>query len=484
MELSPAICYQAILSHDRRFDGLFFTCVASTGIYCRSVCPAEPKFENCTFVTTAAEAEKAGYRPCLRCRPEHAPSNATTSHDSLARTVAVYIDETLLADETLADVARRFSVSERHMRRLFRQMFGVEIKQYLTTRRLLFAKQLLQDSAMPITQVAYAAGFHTPGRLTISMRRAYGFTPDRLRKVDTAPRVSRPIILRADYRPPFNWTALLEFIQNRTTPHEWVADEAYHRLIGTREIVITNVPDKNQLAIQIPAELSRSAHAIVRKTRALFDLDANPFVIEADLERDPLLGRLIAEHPGLRSPGCWDGFEMMLRVIVGQQVTVAGATTVMHRLVDRVGATPDAIAASSPEVIAAAGMPLRRATTIWNLGTMVKAGTIHLDARDPQRFYDQLIDVPGIGPWTAEYLRMRILHWPDAFPSTDLGVQKGLAADLSKSNVTVHDRIDSWRPWRSYATMLLWKSLKTNRYDERSRAQRKTSAKYGESTGI
>lgn len=460
MELTPQICYQAVLSHDHRFDGLFFTCVKSTGIYCRPICAAiVPKLKNCTFVTTGAAAEKAGYRPCLRCRPEHAPANAQDT-SSIVHRIAAHIDETLLMDETFAAVARRFAISDRHMRRLFMQTFGVDPKQYLTTRRLLFAKQLLQDTKLPIIQVAYSAGFSTPGRLTINMKHAYGFTPAELRRETPIVSDVAPLTLRADYRPPFNWPALLHFIQGRATPLEWVSDgKTYHRMVKGYEITVTDMPDKNYLRINIPVELSLQAHTILRKVRKLFDLDANPVIIEAALSRDTFLNELIKEHSGLRVPGCWDSFEMLLRVIIGQQVSVAGATTVMRRLVERIGSTADIIAASSPETIMAIGMPLKRATTIWTIATMVHSGALDLEESEPKQFYDQLVAVPGIGSWTAEYMCMRVLRWPDAFPAGDLGLQKAAVPGQRQTERQLLARAVEWQPWRSYATILLWRSL-------------------------
>jgi len=460
MELSTKICYQALVSHDHRFDGVFFTCVTSTGIYCRTICPAiVPKQENCRFTATAAEAEKAGYRPCLRCRPEYAPADTKRGEQSLAHKLALYIDETLLIDETLSSVAAHFKVSERHLRRKFTELFGVEPKQYLTTRRLLFAKQLLQDTSLPIANIAYAAGFNTPARLTINMQKAYGFTPQRFRKNRPSESLSKPIILRTDYRPPFSWEALLGFITARATPLEWVNENTYYRLADGYEVVIQNKSNKNHLTIQIPLELSHQAHTIISKTRALFDLDANPSVIEGLLSDDPYLCHLIDRYPGMRVPGSWDSFEMVLRAIIGQQVSVAGATTIMRRLVEQVGITPTAIALSSPAAIATVGMPLKRASTIHGIGQMVHEGKLNLSESDPKKFYASLIAIAGIGPWTAEYLCMRVLHWPDALPAGDLGLQKAIEPGMRQTEQQVIARAEAWRPWRSYATVLLWKSL-------------------------
>jgi AraC family transcriptional regulator of adaptative response / DNA-3-methyladenine glycosylase II len=464
MELQPAICYQAVRSHDSRFDGLFFTCVLSTGIYCRPVCPAQvPKFEHCRFVSSIIEAEKAGFRPCLRCQPERAPSTCLESHnDSPAQALADYIDETLLMDEILAEVTKRYGVTERHMRRLFVATFGVEPKMYVTTRRLLFAKQLLQDTTMPILQVAYASGFGSLSRRTAQMQRHYHLTPLRLRKQKSDARKNdTTIVLRADYRPPFHWQEVIAFIAGRATPFEYVEDATYHRIVNGYEVLIHNNAEKSYLEISIPLELSKQTHDIMRRTRALFDLDANPTIIEEILCTDPVLKPLTKRFSGLRVPGCWDAFEMLVRVVVGQQVSVAGATTVMWRIIERIGITPEKIAASSPEEIASAGMPLRRAETIWTLGRQVASRELQLNERDPQLFSQHLRAIPGIGPWTTEYACMRILHWPNAFPAGDLGLQKAHTPGIHLAEKQLIEHAKKWQPWRSYGAMLLWVSLQS-----------------------
>ncbi|MGA9153556.1 MAG: AlkA N-terminal domain-containing protein [Candidatus Nitrosopolaris sp.] len=270
---------------------------------------------------------------------------------------------------------------------------------------------------------------------------------------------SKPITLRTNYHPPFNWSALLKFLSNRATPQEWVTENAYHRLINGHEIIVVNVPVKNCLIIEIPSGLSYQANTILCKARTLFDLDANPHIIEAVLSRDLFLHQLIVRHPGLRVPGCWDNFELLLRVVIGQQISVAGATTTMRHLVDRVGVTPENIAASSSEAIAAIGMPLKRAMTILRLAYMVRSGLLDLNERDPELFYQQLVTISGIGPWTAEYMCMRALHWSDAFPAGDLGLQRAVMPGQRQTERQLIARASEWQPWRSYATMLLWKSL-------------------------
>lgn len=459
MQLAKQDYYKALVSRDARFDGVFFNCVQSTGIYCRPICPTHaPKFAHCHFVATAAEAEKLGYRPCLRCRPELAPLTHSIDHSSAAM-LRRHIEETLLSDETLAQAIRRYGVSERHMRRLFVAAFGVEPKQYLTTRRLLFAKQLLQDTNLPSRDVAYSAGFNTPDRLTITMRTVYGFTPERFRK-EKLKQKPHYLSLRADYRPPLDWGSLLAILKDRATPFEAVEGNVYIRTVDGRRVSVHNDPRRHRLTIDLPVELSLQAHAIVSAVRRLFDLDADPLAIQRALGSDPWMANLIMQFPGVRIPGAWDGFELLLRVIIGQQISVAGATTVMRRLVDRIGGQPEVIAKSNPAAIAAIGMPLKRAETIHAVSVLVTSGQLDLEERRPELFYNRLVAVPGIGPWTAEYACLRILHWPDAFPAGDLGIRKALGVNGEKIPARQAEaQSQAWRPWRSYATLLLWKSI-------------------------
>lgn len=461
MSLEQHAYYKAVLAHDTRFDGVFFTCVKSTGIYCRPICRAVvPKEENCIFVGAAAKAEKMGYRPCLRCRPELAPAVLKSKNNSAGR-LAAHIDETLLVDETLAHSARRFNISVRHLRRQFEEQFGVEPKQYLTTRRLLFAKRLLQDTAMPTMQVAYASGFGSPGRLTINMQKAYGFTPARLRKQGKAKVHSEPLRLRADYRPPFDWQMLLRFISKRATPLEEVANDHYYRWVSGYKVSIYNQPHNNCLIIELPIELSKQAHEILNNVRTLFDLDASPAAISEVLASDPIIGPLLARHPGVRQPGCWDKFEMLLRAVIGQRVSVSAATTLTARLIERVGVTPSAVAKSTPEAIAAIGSPLRQARTIHGIAHAVVSRKIDLEEFDPERFSAQFANISGVGPWTLEYLRLRLLHWPDALPVEDGGLQKAIKPGKRVSPQELVSLSRAWQPWRSYAAMLLWNSLTT-----------------------
>lgn len=464
MKLTNEVCYSALKAHDNRFDGVFFTGVKSTDVYCRPICPSRvPMQKNCAFYESPAAAELAGFRPCLRCRPELAPRmSGFAGDDSPAKKLATHIDETLMIDESFADVAEHFGLSDRHLRRIFVTEFGLEPRQYLTTQRLLFAKQLLSDTTMSVAQIAFASGFGSPGRLTVQMRAAYGITPAELKRQSKTPSASKTIVLHAGYRPPLAWQELLAFLAGRATSNEWTDNMGYHRLVEGYEVLVADNEGKNRLEVHIPTELAAKSHAILSRVRKMFDLSANPMVIADALSADPILAAIVARFPGLRVPGCWDDFEMLLRIIVGQQISVAGATTVMRRLVDNIGSTAAEIAASSPEQIVKMGMPFKRATTIWTIGDLVNSGKLNLNEHDPAKFYESLVAIPGIGPWTAEYLGMRVQRWPDAFPSGDLALQKAINPGLRATEKELTKIAEAWRPWRSYAALLLWRSLDNN----------------------
>lgn len=335
----------------------------------------------------------------------------------------------------------------------------MEPKQYVTSRRLLFAKQLLQDTRLPIDQVAYAAGFGSHGRLTVQMKRVYGFTPSRLGKQGAAHAIDSRIVLKVGYRPPYAWQEMLAFLGGRATPLERVADGAYCRTIGEHEIIVSNDTEQSLLLVSIPVELASRSYAITQRVRRMFDTDASPSIIDETLSGDPLLAAHVSRHPGLRIPGCWNDFEMLIRVIVGQQISVAGATTVMSRIIDRVGITPAAIVAAGPDKIAATGMPSKRAQTIYHVAVMIADGQLDLTVTDPSAFYDALVAIPGIGPWTAEYLAIRVMRWPDTIPAGDLALQKAVVPGRRLAEKQLREHAEHWRPWRSYATLHLWQSL-------------------------
>lgn len=485
MELNPNACYLALCAHDARFDGRFFTGVTSTGIYCRPVCPVKtPKFENCRFYRTPAEAEADGYRPCLRCRPELAPGHTPLeAADRLAAQAAARLEDPEAPERSLTAVAEELGVSARHLRRVFQETYGVSPASYRATRRLLTAKTLLADTALPVTEVALASGFGSLRRFNALFRQQYGLSPGALRK-EASPKGGReaPFTVALGYRPPLNWAALLAFLDQRAIPGvELVQNGAYLRTVSLRQggtrytgwLRAEPDPQRNRLLLSGPASLAPVLPQLMARVRRLFDLDCTPALLAPVLaEADRLKPGLF--DAGIRLPGCFDGFEMAVRAVLGQQITVKGARTLAMRLASAFGTpleTPwpqlslifpeaDALAAL-PRPIADQLGPLgitgARCRTLGALAEEMSTGRLSLTHfADPLQCRLQLLALPGIGPWTAEYITMRALSWPDAFPHTDYGVRKALGG-LSDTELLALG--EAFRPWRSYFTLMLWKSL-------------------------
>ena len=494
--LDHDVCYRALRARDRRFDGTFFVAVHSTGIYCRPICPARPVASaGCTFYGTAAEAETGGYRACFRCRPELAPGLAPMdSTPRLVRSATAAIDAGALDERSGDDPAARgvealattLGVSSRHLRRAMEAELGVTPIAYAQSRRLALAKRLLHDTTLPLTQVAFAAGFGSVRRFNALFKKTFARPPRDVRRsrLATAADVSDAITLRLDYRPPLAWPALLEFLAGRAIPGvESIEGDEYRRTVRLGEHVgwlsVRSAPDgAPALLARVSTSLVPRLTTVIARLRALFDLDAQPHVIEAHLRTDRLLRPLIDRALGLRLPGVFDPFEMAVRAVLGQQVSVKGATTLCGRLVAAFG-TPAGLAADAPlglhalfptaaelaEVPAATlrtiGLPASRAATIAGLARHVSMGLVDLSgAMPPEVTVEALQTLRGIGPWTAHYLAMRALRWPDAFVAGDLGVWKALGVTNAHA---AEARAEAWRPWRSYAVMLLWSSLTTGR---------------------
>lgn len=485
MTLTPDACYQALSSRDARFDGRFFTAVASTGIYCRPICPAKtPKRENCSFYTSAAEAEAAGYRPCLRCRPELAPGlTPMESISRLAGMAALRIEDSGLADTSLESLAVSLGVSSRHLRRSFQETYGVSPVAYLTTHRLLTAKMLLTSTTLPVTDAAMIAGFGSLRRFNALFRERYGLSPSELRRAGIRERLpENAVVLELGYRPPMDWNGLLSFLEHRAIPGvEWVAEASYLRVVRIPHdgvlysgwVRISNRTDRNALRLEAASSLAKVLPQVIAGVRCLFDLNCVPD------HMSPVLAQAEADlpgafHPGIRLPGCFDPFEMAVRAILGQQITVKGARTLAKRLAETYGypvETPYAelaLAFPSAETIAALPMPIAdrlgplgitgaRARSIRALAEAISDGHLILNRlADPQLTKQRLQALPGIGPWTAEYITMRALSWPDAFPHTDLGIRKALGERSSEEILTF---AEAYRPWRAYLTMMLWHTL-------------------------
>lgn len=470
--------YRAVLSKDSRFDGVFFTAVTTTGIYCRPVCSAKkPRASSCIFYHSAAAAEAAGFRPCLRCRPELAPY---ALQQNLAFGVWQKIVAGALNEGNIEQLSEQVGLSSRQLRRVLLQEFGVTPIELAQTQRLLFAKKLLQETRLPMAELAYAAGFGSLRRFNALFEQRYHMTPGSIRR--SSKDESEGLVLRLAYRPPYAWNAMLAYLKGRAMPGlEAVLDNgAYVRSVQMHGksgwIKVSHLADSEQLSLRVAPGLSSVLMPLLAKVRTQFDLEANPSVIQAHLESDTLMATQMARNPGLRVPGAFDSFELAIRAVLGQQVSVAGATTVSGRLVQRFGAqieTPfvgvshhfpcPALLAQLPlEEIASIGVPKTRAATIQNLARFTLEGGLQRQLNASQdEMVAHLKSVVGIGEWTAQYIALRALRYPDAFPGGDLGLQKA-AAIAPATRLTEKQllaRAQAWSPWRSYAALLLWQSL-------------------------
>lgn len=476
--------YRALTAKDARFDGVFFTGVKTTGIYCRPVCSVKtPRESSCLFFSTAAAAEAAGFRPCLRCRPELAPY---ALQQNLAFAVWQRIAAGALNDGDAERLATEVGLSSRQLRRVLLQHFGVTPVELAQTQRLLFAKKLLQETSLPMTELAYAAGFGSVRRFNALFVSRYGMAPSDVRRA--APRVDLTgqdcLMLRLAYRPPFAWDQMLRYLSGRAIKGvEAVDTTSYARSVRIDKAVgwlrVTHLPAKCQLQVDVAPALAPVLMPLLSRIRSQFDLDANPSVIEAYLQSDALLRAQIDAVPGLRVPGAFDAFELAVRAVLGQQVSVAGATTLSGRLVDRFGEPietpvpgvthhfplPSILTHATCEEVALIGLPKARAQTVINIARFADAGGL---AIKPGTSLDdavaQLKSIGGIGEWTAQYIALRALRFPDAFPAGDLGLQKA-AAETSQTGLDrltekqLTARAHAWSPWRGYAALTLWHSL-------------------------
>ncbi len=471
--LEYAACERARLARDARFDGVFYTAVRSTGIYCRPVCPAPPpKPRNVDYYPTAAAAAAAGFRPCLRCRPELAPEAQDALHDETLQRALALIHDGFLQDAPVEALAARLDLSARQLQRLFVARLGAPPAQIHATRRLLLAKQLLTETALPVTDVAMAAGYNSLRRFNAAFLDGCGMPPTAIRRQRGA-LAEGALTLRLAYRPPLDFPAMLAFLQRRCIPGiEQIDATRYQRVIGPADkpsvITVTADPRRPELLLQLGQLDPRAIPAVVRRVRRIFDLDADLRMVHAALATEPLLARGIAERPGLRVPGGWDGFEVAVRAVLGQQVSVAAAITLARRVVDRFGTplegvpvgldrqfpTPRQLAEAPLETI---GLPRTRAATVRAVATAVAEG--RLDFAAGQRldaFIERCVALPGIGPWTAHYIALRALGLPDAFPAGDLVLQQVLGEGTRLSERATEARSHPWRPWRAYAVLHLW----------------------------
>lgn len=473
MSLDPITCYRAMRARDARFDGRFFVAVSSTGIYCRPVCTVKPpKRQNCQFFPSAAAAEAAGYRPCLRCRPELAPGNASIDAVSrLAQAAASLIEDGTLNGAGVDGLAARLGITDRHVRRAFATEFGVSPIAYAQTQRLLLAKRLLTDTQLPVTEIALASGFGSVRRFNALFKERYRLEPRQLRRVAPRTMVAPDALhFELSFRPPYDWSALLAFIAARAVAGvETVEGGVYRRtaraVLDGREhhgwLEVALCAHKPRLRVTLAASLAPAIPFVLARTKSLMDLACHPLEVAATL------GPLAARNPGLRVPGAFDGFEVAVRAILGQQVSVAGARTLAGRFAEKFGTpvetpfaslrtlfpTPERIARLVPGQVARLGMPGARGRTVVMLARALSDGLDLLPNADIEATLEKLRSVPGIGEWTAQYIAMRALAWPDAFPHTDLGVMRALGERSPKRVLAAGE---AWRPWRAYAVMHLW----------------------------
>ena len=482
--LDADACYRAVAAHDARFDGAFFIGVTSTGIYCRPVCRVKtPRRENCRFFAHASQAEGAGFRPCLRCRPELAPQTLAWSAQDASALLAQHAARLLdspdaWGDEvpSVAGLAARLGVSDRHLRRVFEAELGVSPMDWLQTRRLLAAKQLLADTRLPVAQVALAAGFASLRRFNAAFAAQYRMSPTALRRDGSEAKPGDGIAVTLGYRPPYDVREMLQFLQQRGIAGVEQIDQSTHTVARTLRldddtcgwVACRFEPEQHRVQVRVAESLAPQLPRVIARVRAWLDLDADPAAIHAVLGADfPALA-------GLRVPGTLDGFELAVRAVLGQQVTVAAARTLTTRLVERFGTplatpidgltrlfpSPAALAAASGDELGQLGLVRQRQAAIHALAQAVSSGQISLHAgADVAATMDALKALPGIGAWTADYIALRALRWPDAFPAGDVALQKALSPDGQRLTARAAEgRAERWRPWRAYAVIRAWHS--------------------------
>ena len=483
--------YRALCSRDARFDGRFFVGVSSTGIYCRPICAVKtPRRENCHFFNIPAQAEQAGFRPCLRCRPELAPAQrhwSSTDAGSILLQQALHWLDHLPAQgkpPSAAELAAHLGVSDRHLRRVFEQHLGVSPLQYRQTRQLLRAKQWLSDTALPVAEVAWRAGFGSVRRFNDAVKRHYGMSPSELRRGAGQGRSGNALFLSA--REPWDAAAWLGLLQRHATPGveqidtttgRWqrtvrLADADGQVRLGWLTGQVTTRAGRTGLAMQVSEGLEPVLPLVMERVRAVADLDADPAAIDA------VLGASLPHGQGLRVAGAFDGFELAVQAILGQQVTLAAARALGARLVAHSGQPidtgieglaylfprPERIADASPEALGRLGLIRQRQTALLALARAVLDGRLRLSpGADPDAALDALQSLPGIGPWTAHYIAMRALAWPDAWPAQDVVIHRalGLSGSPAQNSRQATQLAEAWRPWRAYAAMRLWQSTLT-----------------------
>ena len=482
MELDRKTCYRAVAARDSRFDGRFFTGVRTTGVYCRPICPARtPKPENVRFFACAAAAEEAGFRACRRCRPETAPGTPAWSGKSATVSRALrLIGRQDGGDAALDEVAGRLGVGTRHLRRLFQEELGASPKAVEITRRTHFARRLLEETSLPVSRIAFTAGFGSIRRFNEVMRDAFGASPLEIRagaSGSAQPPREGVLSLEIPFRPPSPWRTVSGFLGPRAIPGVEQSGPRFYRRtfrVGKSAGIaeIRPVPGRNALELRVPAVAAEDLLALAERARRLFDTDADPSVIASHLRRDPDLASRTRLSAGVRLPGCWDPFEMGVRAILGQQITVAGARTLAGRLAAMAGQPlaagteglawifPDAASLAGAD-LATLGVPRSRAETLRVFSVAFADGRLtKVSAAGLEPLLAELKAIPGIGDWTAHYIAMRAFGEPDAFPAGDLGLRKAFASGGRLAAARDLEKIsERWRPWRAYAAISLWEGL-------------------------
>lgn len=465
------VCERARLARDARFDGRFFTAVKTTRIYCRPICPApSPRAANVTYFATAAAAAEAGFRPCLRCRPEAAPGTPAWAGTSttVARGLKL-IAEGALDDGGVEQLAARLGVTSRHLSRLFREHVGASPVAIAQTRRLQFAKRLIDETSLSFADIALAAGYRSLRRFNHTLRETWQRSPRELRKLRAGRSGGDELVLEIALRTPFDADHWLAFLARRAIPGvETVTDGEYSRVHSADAFVrIRPLADRARVTlVNVPAA---ELFEVMRRARNLLDADADPHAIARSLRGDPVLNPLVKRRPGVRLPGAWEFFELAVRAVLGQQISVAAARTFAARVVARWGSElavplaagmthvfPDVTALRSAD-FREIGLPAKRGATLNALAAAVADGNIDTSSA-PEELCNALQELPGIGPWTAQYIAMRALRDPDALPSGDLVLRRMLGGSQPLSMHAVERRAESWRPWRAYGLMHLWQA--------------------------
>ena len=485
MDMDHQACYRVITARDARFDGRLFVGVKTTGIYCRPVCPARtPKSQNVTFWPTAAAAQSAGFRPCLRCRPETSPDLASWrgTSNTVSRALSL-IEAGALDDGNVEALADRLGVGERQLRRLFRRHLGASPVAVAQTRRVLLAKQLIHQTHLPMTQVALAAGFGSVRRFNETFQQLYDRPPVELRRsrAPDQPLDDRGgITLKLPFSRPYDWDSMITFLSLRAIPGvEAVEAGRYRRTIaiGQGRGVLTVEPGAAGLmTVNVRFPNLEALPTIIARVRRVFDLAADPSEISRHLALDPMMAAHLAARPGLRVPGAWDGFELAIRAILGQQITVTAATGLAAKLVALHGeilASPwsdsgaglthvfPTAAMLADQDLSVLGMPGARARALSSLAATVRDDPqIFGPKRNLDEAIKQLRAINGIGEWTAQYIAMRQLREADAFPAADIGLMRALADESGQRPTPKQmlQRAEVWRPWRAYAALHLWAS--------------------------